>query len=362
MRTHLHRLRAIAIPSFLILLLLSACSPSETPTVTESELTLEGGYLRHDLDLWTADGVVHTEGIWRPGALLRHDRRVIVMVPGTLANGAGYYDIERTPATEGYSAARILADENFVVVLVDLLGTGASSHPASGADLGVEAAARAVRRAALAWRLRTAAVGGVDLYGETGAGFGPVLLLAREPWVRSVVGAATFYREFGPGSAPLFDPGYRGFISSAPGGYVPQDPMFIGAFYAGADPAVSAIAIPATVGPAPQVVPSGPFLDLFAIPFTAGPGPFGILWTLEHPIVDARPAAAPALIIQGSPDPIGSEAGTAELVAEYGATGGGDATLVTIPGATHLMRFDAGISDGPESVFWSTVLDYLSAH
>jgi len=83
---------------------------------------------------------------------------------------------------------------------------------------------------------------------------------------------------------------------------------------------------------------------------------------LASPIVAAEPARAPALFLQGSPDPMGSEAGTAEMVAAYGATGGGEAEVVTISGASHLMRFDLGLADGPESVFWSAELEFLASH
>lgn len=344
--------------AFLALAAGCAASPEAIPVSAEHELSIDNGFLRQSIDLPTPAGVVHTEVVFRASAWSRHDRRVIVMIPGTLANGAGYYDTARGT---GYDAAEILARRGHFVVLVDLPGSGSSYRPASGIDTGTVVAANAVRTAALTYRWLVGADGGVDLYGETGVGTSVGLLLARESWVRSYVASATAYEVFGPAGGSLFDPGFRGFVRSF-GGYFPQDPGFIGSFFPSSDPAIVAQAVAACMGPAPQEIGTGTFEDLWAIPFTVGTGPFGPEFTVAHPIVEAAPAVAPALFIQGSPDPLGSEAGAAVMTSEYGSTGGGAATLVVLPGATHLMRFDIGIADGPSSPFWSAFLDFLASH
>lgn len=334
-----------------LFLLLASCMAAPEPEAREEELALPLVY--QDIDLGGPD-YIHTTAVYQAGARFRSDRHVVLMIPGTLANGAGYYDI----SAANYNAARILARAGFIVGLIDLPGTGESVRPADGSVIDTPAIVEAVRRVSVRYRLSfwTASV---SVYGETGVGTNVGLLLAREPWLRSFVGSAMFYREFGSAVAStLFNPGFRGFVASIPGGYAPQDPGFIGGFFGAADPAVQAEATTACVGPAPYTVPTGPLLELFAIPYTTS----GTNFVLDYPIVDAAPARAPALFIQGSPDDIGSENGTNEMAAVYGSTGGGDATVIVLPGASHLMRFDSAISNGPSSTFWSEVIGFLSAH
>jgi pimeloyl-ACP methyl ester carboxylesterase len=344
----------------ILFLPLLACTATPEPAASTEELTLIGGLVHQDIDVPTVHGPIHTEVVYSPGARLRGDR-VVLMIPGTLANGAGYYDI--LPGT-GYNAAEILADAHYVAVLIDLPGTGLSYRPPDGRTVTSQVAAQAVSRVALAYSWRFPFTDGFSVYGETGVGTNTALLLAREPWVRSVVASAVFYREFGPGAGPLFDPAYVGYINSWPTGYVPQDPDFIANFFPHAAPAVGAAAVAACLGPLPQEVNSGAFQEIFDIPFTVGAGPFGPVSILSYPIVDAGPARADALFIQGTPDPIGSEPGTAELAAAYGSSGGGDATVATLTGdlPNHLMRFDTGIADGPSSPFWAAMLNYLDLH
>jgi hypothetical protein len=339
----------------LILLLLTACASVPDEVIAEeAPLHLVDGLVRQDIAIPTLRGVLHAEAVYAPRTLLRANRRVVLMIPGTLANGAGYYAVNEP----GYDASRILAEAGFIVGLIDLPGTGESYRPADGRTVDSARAAWAVERVAIAFSWRFL-VSSFDVYGETGVGTSVGLLLAREPWVRSVALSAVFYREFGPGAGPLFDPGYQAFIESDPAGYSPLDPAFVGAFFGAADPDVRAAAVTACLGPPPGTVNIGAFHELFAIPFTVAPGP---VFILDEPIVDARPARRPALLVQGSPDFIGSEPGTEELRAEYGLTGGGVATVATLPGASHLMRFDVAISDGASSPFWTAVLDFYAAH
>lgn len=344
---------------FSLSLAFCACAPVPDEAVAdEAPLIYEDGFLRQDIDVPTLRGVIHTEAVYAPGSRYS-GARVVLMIPGTLANGAGYYSIDE----EGYNAARVLADAGFIVALIDLPGSGESFRPPDGRVVDSDYAAWALARVRLAYAWRFG-VTRFDVYGETGIGTSVALRVAREPWVRSVALSAVFYREFGPRAGALFDPGFRGFIESnaAGNGYAPQNPDLISGFFGAADPDVQAAALAACIGPAPYSMSIGAFDELFAIPFSVGSGPFGPLFILDHPIVDAAPARAPALLVQGSPDPIGSEAGTEELRAAYGSSGGGVATVVTLPGASHLMRFDSAISDGPASPFWDAVLTFYAAH
>lgn len=343
--------------SLILLFATTACTAAPEPTASTADLTLP--LVHQDIDISTPAGVIHTEAVYRLGARLDPNREVVLLVPGTLANGAGYYDV--APGT-GFNAAEILANAGFIAGLIDLPGTGESYRPADGSSIDTPEFVEAVRRVSVRYRL-SFLVSSVHIYGETGVGTNVGLTLAREPWVRSFVGSALFYREFGFAVADtLFNPGFRAVVGSIPGGYAPQDPDFIGRFFGAATPAIQAAAIAACVGPSPMTVPTGPLNELFDVDYATVAGPFGPTFILDAPIVNAAPARADALFIQGSPDPIGSENGTNEMAAAYGSTGGGEATVVVIPGASHLMRFDATISDGPSSPFWSEVLGFLASH
>lgn len=351
MRNHLSRL-AILIPMFLV-----ACAPtpSETESVVESELTISAGIVRQDIDLWTPAGTVHTAAVYELGARLRPNRRVILLVPGTLANGGAYYDIDRGG---GFDAAEILARAGFIVGIVDLPGTGLSYRPANGADADSVLGASAVARAALAYRIRFL-VPTVDVYGETGVGGNVALLMARNSYVRSVVITAPAYLQFGPATAPtLFNPAFYAGLDMIPDGYLPQDPAFIGFFLSTSDPSIVAEAVPAIVGPSPATLGVAPYFELRD---HGALGPSGAMLRLASPIAAAEPARAPAFIVGSDPDFIGDPGGTLELADAYGATGGGDAEVLILDGASHIMRFDT-LADGASSVFWSAVLDYLAAH
>jgi hypothetical protein len=319
-------------------------------------VSLGDGMVKVSLSIPTARGEVAARLYLSPECLLKRDRRLVALVPGSLANGGGYYELA-VPGRPGYNAVRVLAKAGYCPLSVDLLGTGNSFRPEVGQDVDSSDGAFAV--AAVARPVATVlGISHWDVYGETGVGNNVALLLARRSDVRSVVVTTPFYRRFGPASGMLFDPGFRGFVSSVP--YLGNDPASFPPFFGNTYPDVLAAAITAVLGPAPQTIPTGAFVELFAIPFSFDPvaGEF----VLESPIQAAEPARADALFIQGSPDPAGSEAGTAEQVEAYGAAGGGEAELVTLVGVGHLMRFDAVQSDGASSPFWDSTLDFLAAH
>lgn len=319
-------------------------------------VSLGNGMVKVSLSLPTSRGEVAARLYLSPECLLKRDRRLVALVQGSLANGSGYYEIA-VPGRPGFNAVRVLAKAGYCPLAVDALGTGDSFRPAAGQDLDSVDVAFAV--AAVARPVAT--ILGIpkwDVYGETGLGNNVALVLARRADVRSIVVTTPFYRRFGLASGMLFDPGFRGFVSSIP--YIGNDPASLPPFFGFTYPEVQAAAIAAIIGPAPQTVPTGVFTELFAIPFSFDPP--SSEFVLDSPIQSAEPARADALFIQGSPDPGGSEVGTAEQVDAYGATGGGEAELVTLVGVGHLMRFDATQSDGASSPFWDSTLDFLAAH
>jgi hypothetical protein len=319
-------------------------------------VSIGDGMVKVSLNIPTSRGAVAARLYLSAECLLKRDRRLVALVPGSLANGGGYYELA-VPGRPGYNAVRVLAKAGYCPLSVDLLGTGDSFRPEVGQEVDSSDGAFAI--AAVARPVATIlGISKWDVYGETGVGNSVAVLLARRSDVRSIVVSTPFYRRFGPASGMLFDPGFRGFVSSLP--YLGNDPASFPPFFGATHPDVLAAAINAILGPAPQTIPTGAFVELFAIPFSFDPvaGEF----VLEFPAQAAEPARADALFIQGSPDPAGSEAGTAEQVEVYGAAGGGEADLVTLVGVGHLMRFDAAQSDGASSPFWDTTLDFLAAH
>ncbi len=335
---------------------------SDRSRATEQGRNVEGiavdnGLLRVSLRVPTAEGTVAARLWLTPRCVLQRDRRLVAMMPGTLSNGAGYYEVD-VDGFEGFNAVGVLARAGYCALTVDLPGSGESDHPDDAMDLRAIDIATAVAQVARPVALLLG-IHRWDVYTETGAPMPAALLLARRLDVRSLVVSSPFYRRFGPGSGAAFDPGFRAFVAVTP--YFPIDADFIGPFF-GASPApVQASAIEAILGPVPHAVPTGTaFNEIAEVPFDVDPstGEF----VLSFPIVDAGPARADALLLQGSPDFIGSEAGTAALADRYGALGGAYAEHVVIVGASHLMRFDADFGNGPDSAVWAPILDFLARH
>lgn len=346
----------ILVPLCLVFLLgsvlLPGCVAQENGSVAsrEEELRLHQ-VVRIEFDLPTTSGRIHTRVAGTLANLLRRDRDLIVLVSGSLANGASYFDLL---SGSGYNTLEILAREGYIVAAPDLPGTGENNRLADGSVVDTEFYADAIRAVSRALRL-TLHTRQTFLYGETGVGSNVCLLLAREHWVRGIVVSSPAYMQFGPvGAFQLFDPGWIGFLQSMPDGYLPLAPATFAPFLVTATPEVAAAATTGLLGPAPHNVPTGPLLEVYA---HAAPDSL-MTGRLATPVVAAEPAIAPALFIQGDPDLLGSVAGTEELVDAYG----GEAELVLIGGATHLMRFDDVISDGPDSEFWEATLEFLDSH
>ena len=313
--------------------------------------------LRVSLRVPTSQGTVAARLWLTPRCLLQRDRRLIAMMPGTFANGAGYYEID-VPGYEGFNAASVLAQAGYCALTIDLPGSGDSDHPADAMDLRAIDIATAVAQIARPVALLLG-VPRWDVYAETGAPSPAALMVARRSDVRSLVISSPFYLRFGPASAPAFDPGLRAFAAIS--AYFPTDASLIEPFFGAAPMAVQSVAVNAILGPVPHAVATGTvFNEIAEVPFVFDPstGEF----VLSFPIVDAGPARADALLLQGSPDFVGSEVGTAALADRYGALGGGHAETVVIAGASHLMRFDAAFGNGPGSAVWAPILDFLASH
>ncbi len=320
-------------------------------------LVLEDGLVGVSLHLPTSQGTIAANLWLSPECLLKRDRRLVALVPGTLANGAEYYEVS-LPGREGFNTVRVLAKSGYCALTVDLPGTGESVHPEDGMNLRSADNAQAVVSVARP----VATILGIrkwDVYSETGTGSTAALLLAQRRDLRSMVLASPCYTRYGPASAQAFDPAFRAFAAVTP--YLPLDPGLLPLFFGAAYPDVVEAAVIGLLGPAPQAIPTGvAFNEIAEIPFTFD-GVTGE-FVLAEPIVAAAPAKADALFFQGTPDFVCSVGGASEMTAEYGVTGGGNASLLTVPGASHLMRFDAPFSDGADSEFWSPILVFLADH
>jgi alpha-beta hydrolase superfamily lysophospholipase len=329
-----------------LLLAIGALEPAAAPA----------GPTRTRFDVRTVRGetVRVSETISR-AALKRKDRRVIVLVPGTIGVSQHLYE----PPFAGYDAAAILARAGYITVTMDLPGFGASTGPADGAQVtGAFAAARlapALRRVA-----RRHGVARVDVYGEAGSGTGTVLNLARRARiVRTVTGAGVYYLRSGTLGSLLTTRAWKLLLDGSPRGYLQTNPALYPMFFTGSPPALSAY----MARTLPGAYPTGFFQEAYAK--RAG-GPDALLDPLPGasftgPITDPAPAKVPALFLQGGDDLVAAPGDTAALASDYGRTGDGHADAVTLPGGTHFLRLDVA-GRGARSAFWRTLIGWLDAH
>ncbi|HJZ98282.1 MAG TPA: hypothetical protein VKE70_17345, partial [Candidatus Solibacter sp.] len=297
--------------------------------------TQQAAVFRVNTQVMTPVGRVAVRLVFTLDSLLRDDRRVIVLVPGTLANGAAYYDVQ-VSGFEGFDAAAVLARQSFIAALPDLPGTGGSDRPEDGRAVSIETDAMAVRAVAQTAGLVFEAPR-IDIYGETGVGGNVALRLARESWVRTVTGSGMLYLEPGQATLVLFTPEFGALLDSLPGGYLPQTADQIAPFFPFTPAPVREAAVAAVLGPPPGTIPTGAFYQLRA-QANPTPPPF-----MVGPIVDPRPAVAPGFFLQGDADVVAVPGDTAHLAADYGSAGGGHAISVTLTGGSHLSRYDAGV-------------------
>jgi hypothetical protein len=278
--------------------------------------------------------------------LTRDERRVVVLLPGPIANALSF-----ATGISGYDAGEILAQAGYVSVAIDAWGTEGSSAPADGRAAtfaGIaEVYTRAIDRVSRAFR-----VSRVDVYGEGGMGGEVGLLLARDDTrVRSFSASGIVYLYTTDiAKLFLFNQAQYDFFNAPADGYFVAGPELYGPSLASVPPALASYLLSTQ----PGRYPSGYALEQFSV--------VGIPTGPPAPMVAVGPARVPALIITDAEDLITPPIDTVQLVADYGLSGGGTASLVVVPGSEHAPRYGVTQGHGPDSPFWSALLAFLAAH
>ena len=280
--------------------------------------------LEHDIHVPNGDTLRVVEH-FTLGSWLRWPHRAVLM---TTSFTSSAFSIP----VEGYDMTDMLAREGFFTFSVDLIGYGESSKPANGNDAtfarhqeALEAALRYIRF----FRL----VPKVDVYGEGLGGALASQLAADATRVRSAIMTDQVYLEQIAG--PSQDPAFRAFVESDEDGYIFVAPEVIQQFLITSPPEVADYFASTQSG----LTPATAFTLAFDLPF-----------------FDPREAAVPGLYIQSELDFEIELSDTEALVADYGATGGGEATLLVVEGAPRGARFGA---PDDAAFLQAAVMDFL---
>jgi hypothetical protein len=305
------------------------------------------GVFRADLDMPVGNGqFLRTIIQFTIDDLNRDDRRVVMLLPGPIANSLAY-----ATGVPGYDAGEILATAGFISVAVDAWGTEGSSMPDQGRDATFAGIAEVYTRA-IDRLTRALKVARVDVYGEGGMGGEVGLLLARDDTrVRSYAASGMVYiqvtdlaRQF------LFNQAQYDFFNAPTNGYFVASPDLYGPSLASVPPALAAWLLATQ----PGRYPDGYALQNLIV--------VGIPSGTPAPMVDVTRARVPGLIITDELDIITPSTDNQALAADYGQTGGGHATVAVVPGSEHAPRYGATQGNGPASPFWIALLGFLATH
>lgn len=280
--------------------------------------------LEHDIQVPNGD-TLHVVEHFTLGSWLRWPHRAVLL---TTSFTSSAFSIP----VDGYDMTDSLAREGFFAFSVDLIGYGDSSKPANGNDATfarhVEALQAAVRYIRF-FRL----VPKVDVYGEGIGGALASQLAADADRIRSAVMTDQVYLEQIAG--PSQDPAFREYVETDEDGYIYVAPEVIQQFLITSPPEVADYFATTQSG----FIPATAFTVAFDLPF-----------------FDPKGAAVPGLYIQSELDFEIDISDTEALAADYGATGGGEATLLVVEGAPRGARFGA-----PEdaAVLQAAVMEFL---
>jgi len=257
---------------------------------------------------------------------LRFPHRAAVMVTSATAKGS-LWNVD----VDGYDGGAILAKRGFFAYAVDPLGVGESTMPADGRTITFQQQINTIKTVIQAVRLARG-VPKVDLIGESYGGAVLTQICANPAITRSCTVSSIFYRQLSAVGASLFTPEFLAFLDSLPNGYFPQDASSFDGLLALSPPDV-----------VDYVHATQPGLYATAAFYAVYDG---------LPYFDPSVAQVPGLVLRGEGDFLDDAADDEALAADYG----GGASLVTIPGATHIPRLETSPSSAN---YWNAVLGFI---
>lgn len=261
-----------------------------------------------------------------------YPRRAVLMLPPTLATNA-IYDAQ-VPGDSSYNALERAALEGYFAFALSWEGYGQSSQPAHGGSVTAERMLEQTGKA-VEWIRRHALADEVDIFGMSVGSSIAVALGGTESttnpnYIGRIVLASHVYKSVTPFFQEVFfSPEFRGFLESAPNGYIETDPSAYGPLMSNLAP------------------------DAFTWATTTLSGRYATGPTLEGfdlPVFDATLGRAPALQFWGDADPVTPLSDVAEVQADYG----GPIDLHVIPDGAHSLILE----DGRDEV-WDKTFEFL---
>lgn len=259
-------------------------------------------------------------------------RRAVLMLPPTLAT-SNIYNAD-IPGDASFNALDRAAKAGYFAYSLDYEGYGKSTKPAHGGSVTAE---RMLKQAGkvIEWiRLNSLAdkvdVVGMSIGSNIAVALGGTNSPTKSKYIGKIVLTSNVYKSVTPFFEQMFfTPEFRGFLESAPNGYITTDADAYGPLFAQASPPAftwATLNLPGTYA-------TGPTLEGF-----------------DLPVFDATLGRADALQVWGDADPVTPLSDVAELQADYG----GSIDLHVIPNGGHSLLLE----DGRESL-WSHAFQFL---
>ena len=310
---------------------LEARSGSLSPELCEQVFTFD-----HFISV--GDGVqLHVIEKFTPRSVLRVPRRGLLMLTGTLVTNE-QYDLQVD--AEGLNALDRAAREGYFAFSATYEGYEGSTLPADGSTVTTDRLLGQMG-VLVEWIRWNRGIGKVDLLGASigsslaialGGNSGPI---PHEHVGRSVL-TALVYEEVTPlFQAVFFSPEVQALLEGAPNGYVPTGPEQYGLILDSADPAAAAYGFENF----PGIYATGPTLEGF-----------------DLPVIPAEVGVVPTLQVWGDQDLITPLSDAMAFQAAYGEDGGGDASLLVLPGAGHAPYYGVPVV---RDAFWDATFEFL---
>lgn len=265
-------------------------------------------------------------------SLSLYPRRAILMLPPTLATNV-IYDAQ-VPGDASYNALERAALEGYFAYSLSYEGYGKSSQPSHGGSVTAE---RMLKQAGkvVEWIRTNALADEVDIFGMSvgsslAVALGGTESTTRSQYIGRIVLASHVYKSVTPFFEEVFfSPEFRGFLESAPNGYIETDPSAYGPLMSNLAPAAFTWTTTALSGR----YATGPTLEGF-----------------DLPVFDATRGRAPALQFWGDADPVTPLSDVAEAQADYG----GPIDLHVVPNGAHSLILEEGRGE-----VWDKTFEFL---